>query len=428
MTVKRPRVAAIGLDSLQIESIVALCGDLRRADSLEAYRKQYSWTETDVAVLGSNDNHEVTGGVHLLTVGSMALSWLDKMLSGSIVRRNLQVTPKNTEREVSVAEACPVMFQTLATDLSGQLGHAEDPPSVITTGYWPDETSALIQTTSGKAVAHRLVLKQRPRLEDGGTVGPVALVLPAVKNLSAWFRAFLTDIHNIDSARVPQAPPRLTNPSDWYTPQERKLAEKIETINRKMERLDDERQRLKDELTTENEHADVGIRRAVWADGDNLVASVEEILRDLGFEIKNMDTGLKQGEPKREDLRLTLPGRSDWEAIVEVKGYTRGTKTNDARQIREHRENYVIEEGRTPDLTLWIANSHRTTDPSDRPRPDSNVQDAVEMIGAVHVLASDLYKQWALAAAGTLELEDILQSLTDAVSGLWDPMTLDRDA
>ena len=428
MTVKRPRVAAIGLDSSQIESIVALCGDLRPADSLAEYHKLYNWTETDVAVLGSNNDHRVDGEVHLLTVGPMVLEWPYYERPGVTGQRSLFVTSINTEREVSVPEACPPAFRTLATDLSSQLSGAEDPPTTITTTYEPEKPNALIQTTSGRAVALRLVLAQSPEPAGGGTVGPVALVLPAVKNLAAWFRAFLTDIHNIDSTRVPQAPPRLTSSSRWYTPQERELAEGIETINREMERLDDKRQHLKNELTIESESADAGIRRAIWADGDDLVASVEEILRDLGFEIKNMDTGLKQGEPKREDLRLTLPGRSDWEGIVEVKGYTRGTKTNDARQIRGHRENYAIEKGRTPDLTLWIANPHRTTEPSDRPRPDSNVREAVEMIGAVHVLASDLYAQWALAAAGTLTREEIIRSLTEAVPGLWNPATADLGA
>ena len=60
-----------------------------------------------------------------------------------------------------------------------------------------------------------------------------------------------------------------------------------------------------------------------------------------------MDAELKPNEPKREDLRLTLPNRPGWEGIVEVKGYTDGVKTNDARQIREHRERYIAR-GRSP--------------------------------------------------------------------------------
>ena len=104
-----------------------------------------------------------------------------------------------------------------------------------------------------------------------------------------------------------------------------------------------------------------------------------------------------------------------------MKGYTSGTKTNDARQIREHRDHYIREEGRSPDLTVWLSNSYRTMDPSSRPAPDQNVKDAAEAIGTVHVLASDLYRQWALVAAGCLDAETVIQSLVNADPGPWAP-------
>ena len=134
-----------------------------------------------------------------------------------------------------------------------------------------------------------------------------------------------------------------------------------------------------------------------------------------------MDTELKPNEPKREDLRLTLPSRPGWEGIVEVKGYTDGVKTNDARQLREHRDHYIEEKGRPPDLTVWLSNPHRTMDPSVRPAPDENVRNQAETIDAVHVLASDLCRQWLLVAAGSLDAEIALQSLVEASPGLWTP-------
>ncbi len=104
-----------------------------------------------------------------------------------------------------------------------------------------------------------------------------------------------------------------------------------------------------------------------------------------------MDAELTEGEPKREDLRLALKDEPGWQAMVEVKGYSSGTKTNDNRQIREHRERYILEEGRLPDLTVWLANPYRRMDPSTRPAPDQNVKDAAVAVDAVHVLATDLY-------------------------------------
>ena len=180
-----------------------------------------------------------------------------------------------------------------------------------------------------------------------------------------------------------------------------------------------ERDQLQTELTAEGEIAETGIRRALWADGDDLIAVVRDMLTDLGFAVRDMDAELRQDEPKREDLRLALQGAPGWQAMVEVKGYTSGTRTNDARQIREHRDRYIEGEGRRPDLTIWLANPYRRMDPSSRPAPDQNVKDAAETIDAVHVLAPDLYRTWALVKAGGLDAETVIQSLVNANPGLW---------
>ena len=196
------------------------------------------------------------------------------------------------------------------------------------------------------------------------------------------------------------------------------MAERIAEIDSEFESLESERSQVKARLVAEGEKADLGIRRAILDKGDDLADAVSEILRDLGFDVRNMDAEL---DPKREDLRLTIVGRPDWEAIVEVKGYANGTKTNDARQIREHREHYMSEKGRLPDLTVWLANPFREMDPSSRPAPNAHVEEAAANIGAVHVLSTDLYKQWTLVKRGKLDVHDVVTSLIDAEPGLWHP-------
>ena len=126
------------------------------------------------------------------------------------------------------------------------------------------------------------------------------LVVPEVANLSAWFAAFLSDIHETDSERVPHPPPRRSNAADWHTP-ESALAAAVAAIDDKIERLGDERDRRRTELAAEEERSNKGIRRAVLADGDDLVEAVAEILDDLGFTVRRMDAGRDQGEPKHED-------------------------------------------------------------------------------------------------------------------------------
>lgn len=421
----RPRVAAIGLQEGQIESIARLCGDLRTADSLKAYLDDYSWTETDITVLGDNFSYKGHVRGHILAINPLAFPWKGNAAPGSKSRATL-ATNSNTEREVQVSPACSQRYMHLAEGLARKLRRGQNPPPRLTIQVFPaiNAPSKLLETTSRYAVAGRYLFKcpmarKRP--------GALALVLPREVGLAAWFREFLDDIHELDPARVPHVPPRLSNPADWHTPEERALADQITDIKERVQDLQAKQEELTNDLAAASERADAGIRRALWADGDDLVAAVAEILTGLGFTVRHMDTERQEGAPRREDLRLTLAKSSGWEALAEVKGYTRGTKTNDARQIREHRDHYLKEEGRSPDLTLWVANPHRDMDPSSRTPPDSNVGESAANIGAVHVLATDLYRLWTLVAAGRLEETQAVQQLIDATPGLWSPQELAPD-
>ena len=422
-TIKRPRVAAIALNESQIESIAPLCGTLRPAGSLEGYLERYNWTETDITILGDSlDRGTVRGNV--LTIEPSGFTWTGHDSSYPPISRHLGMHGNNTERETRIPEACPKRYSHLAAGLARRLGSAEDPPQTLVSGMLPKE-SVLVETTSGLSVAMRCVFEKNPETPKGWTA--LALVLPKEVDLSAWFWAFLADVHELDPTRVPQAPPRLGNPSDWYTPQERSLAKRIVEIADEIEHLEVERERIENDLDAASKEADAGIRRCIWADGDDLVASVGDILEKLGFVVCHMDAEQEQGKPKREDLSLTLADRPGWEAIAEIKGYTKGTRTNDARQIREHRDRYIGKRKSPPDLTLWIANTHRDIDPSSRPVPDSNVGEAAENIGAVHVLTTDLYRLWALVATGSIEKAQAVQLLIGADPGRWSLPALDAD-
>ena len=415
---RQPRVAAIGLDGPQRESIASLCGQLRSASSVRDYLQRFNWTETDIVLSTQLGTENFGHPVNIMTIGSASFIW-----SGSnVIRTNIV----NTERELTVSPVCPDLYKPLATELSSALSRAGRPPTIMKTTV--QDSTTLIKTTSGHPVALRLVLPAQSEASASEPSSPIALLLPTGSDLAGWFRAFLTDLHESDPSRVPQAPPRLSRPSDWHTPEENALADRISEIESKLKRLTNERDGLQADLSAEGEKADRGIRQALWADGDDLVAAIKDVLAELGFTVRDIDAELKQNEPKREDLRLTLQEFPDWEAIVEVKGYPSGTKTNDARQIRQHRERYITEVGRLPDLTIWLSNEYRTMDPSSRPVPDQNVKDAAELIGTVHVLASDLYRQWSLVSAGSLDRETVIKSLMNAHPGLWTPPASDTGA
>ena len=415
---RRPRVAAIGLDDSQLASIEFLCGELRPSVSVDDYLNSHSWTETDVVLSSALCDYDFDSSVNLMTIGAIDIYWHQARSHSPI---DFAATDdENTDRELTIPPHCPDLYKSLAAELSTQLGRAAEPPAVVNTSK--QDWTGLIETTSGHPVAVRLVLPTRSGDAEDEQSRPIGLLLPEGSHLVTWFRAFLCDLHECDPIRVPEAPPRLGQPSDWYTPEERALAGKISQIESELERLSSERDELVTKLTAEGEKADRGIRRVLWADGDALIDAVKDILRDLGFAVRDMDVELSQGEPKREDLRLTLKDSPKWQAIVEVKGYTKGTRTNDAERIRKYRERYLMEEGQPPDLTIWLSNPNRTTDdPSSRPAPDQNVKESSKTVGAVHVLASDLYRQWALVGAGSLDAETVVESLKSALPGLWTP-------
>lgn len=417
---KRPRVAAIGINDAGLESVSHLCGELRQADTLEKYLQQYNWIETDIVVAENLQHYQVNPSVNLIIIGRANLTWTDTYPDPPKRRSHSIATDgRNTERELSVPYTCPDIYKTLAVQLSGQLRGSDVPPAALASSR--TDKANIVETMSGKSVAIRIDLP--PREADGvATIDhPIALFLPQLTNFSDWFATFLSDVNENDPSRVPQPPPRLSRPSDWYTPEERALAAQIEKASLDIDHLIEERECLQTELTAAGERGDGGIRRVIWADSDELVAAASEILIDFGFKVQDMDAGLQPNEPKHEDLRLTLLDRPGWEAIVEVKGYPNGTRTNDARQIREHRDHYIAENGRPPDLTLWLTNPFRQMDPSSRPTPGGNVGEAADNVGSVHALTTDLYQQWILIKTGALEADDVVQDLISVSPGHWIP-------
>ena len=422
MQTRRPRVAEIGLSAEQCESISHLCGTPRSAESLEKYNERFNLVETDVMVAGTNYYAQIDRDVpHLLAIQPGMFRWpLGSRADSSL--GHVSTDRSNTERELTVPASCPDRYKTLAAELSKGLSRASDPPPTIQFRIaLTAPVAVLVQTTSGRPVALRLTLSHGLSADSGEGPDPVALVLPSAADLAPWFGLFLADIHEIDPARVPQPPPRIANPSDWSTPQEAAISHQISAIEHEIAGLRKKQENLESELVAERERADRGIRRAVFADGADLVEAVTEILSDLGFTVDDLDAGLEQGEPKREDLRLTLEGRHGWEAVAEVKGYTGGTKTNDSDQVRRHRERFIAEHGRDPALTLWIANPYRFGDPSTRPSTDDHVRERAEAVGAVHVLSTDLYRQWVLVKTNRLNARDVVDRLVGASPGLWVP-------
>lgn len=426
MSVNRPRVAAIGLSESQLAEIRPSCGDLRAAPSVDAYLLQFSWTETDIVVASGLTYAVFDPGVHLLTIGPMSHGDMQPIAIHIPLqyRELVRMDTSNRERELALVPQCPPIYRGLAERLAKELSGAEVPPPIVTvSGTGELLRQPVLLTSSNHPVALRM---QWTNHEWGGAselpdVDVVALYLPEVPDVGHWFRAFLTDISEFDPMRVPEPPSLLSDPSHWYTPEEDAIADAISEIERESARLDREQRNLEEELARVGSRVDATVRRTIWEDGDELVDAVSEMLEEMGFAVERMDEAKQPHEAKHEDLRLTLAAQPKWEAIVEVKGYTKGIRANDARQVGMHRERYILETGRKPGLTLWLVNPWREMDPSDRPSPDKQIDENAKIVGAVCMLTTDFYLLWKSLKHGDSAPDKILQRLLEAEPGLWRP-------
>ena len=423
MQPKKPRVALIGLSDDQDALLAPLCGEARSAANWSVYWRDYALSETDVAVVNRWEADLSGVPVHSMALAPRYIGYQRFTGAGhSFFETALETVASNTERQISVAPEPPQVYEALASELTKYLyGLGRPPPVLRRASHEFLDAQPIVRTTSGHLVALRHLIEPPPGPQFEDAAPTILLALAECPDLAAWFRAFLADVHEVDPQSVPHPPPRLASPEDWYTPDERRVAKRIQQIADERDQLEQEEASLEAELVKEGELAEAGQRRAIWEDGEELVAAIEDILREFGFDVRNMDAETPAGAPKREDLRLTHPDLEDWEALVEVKGYSGGTKTNDAQQIARFQKLYIQEKRRQPNLTLWIANTHRHTEPSARPAPDDNVRTAAANIDAVHAQATDLYRLWALVADGQLDPADVVNEMHSAVPGLWVP-------
>lgn len=248
--------------------------------------------------------------------------------------------------------------------------------------------------------------------EDGS---PMSLVVPPeTTDHRAWLVLFLRLLNKMHPDTFPGDPDWTLAPA-WST---------AGTLTKRDEltKLHEERSKLLAELEAKERAAaaqledaraadKVGYQRLLTADGDELESAVQDVLTELGFTVQNMDGHHDQvTKAKLEDLRVSDPEDPEWIALVEIKGYTKGAKTNDVTQILGRpMRSYILETGREPSTVWHIVNPERTVDPSRR-------KDAIP---------SDLDLEALTDASGALiETRQLFLALRDVQSGKADAAAL----
>ncbi|WP_178997316.1 hypothetical protein [Paenarthrobacter nitroguajacolicus] len=263
----------------------------------------------------------------------------------------------------------------------------------------------------------------------------MSLVLPPeTTDHRAWLVWFLRSLNKIDPDAFPGDPDWTRAPS-WSTAGTQTMHDELQKLHEERSKLLaelDERERAAASQLEEARAADkVGYQRLLTADGDELESAVQKVLTEFGFTVQNMDGHHDQvTKAKLEDLRVSDPEDPEWIALVEIKGYTKGAKTNDVTQIlgRPMRA-YILETGREPSTVWHIVNPERTVDPSTRKDAipsDLDLEALTEASGAL-IETRQLFLALRDVQAGKLDAPAIKLSLKNALTR-WDYRKVDPKA
>ncbi|WOH17691.1 hypothetical protein IRJ34_15250 [Paenarthrobacter sp. GOM3] len=398
----RPRVLLEALPPEVAEELTALVPTAHIVKEGEEVHE----AEYDLLVTCSSDAGRRSEHMHVLSFGPKYLdAWPRDSGTGGYVH------PERNNRTLASEVHIPPTVDTEARALLEQTVVAN-----ITVGEkftWSRlgsrETTSLLEL--GKERYLYALLWPRTRKEGSA----MSLVLPPeTTNHRAWFVWFLRLLNKIDPDTFPGDPNWTLSP-EWSTAETLVVHDQLTKVHEKRSKLLaelDEREKAVASKLEDARAADkVGFQRLLTADGDELESAVQEVLTEIGFTVQNMDGHHDHvTKAKLEDLRVSDPEDPDWIALVEIKGYMKGARTNDVAQIlgRPMRA-YILEAGREPSTVWHIVNHERAVDPSTR-------NDAVP---------NDLDLEGITDAGGALiESRQLFLALRDLQSGNIDAATI----
>ena len=265
------------------------------------------------------------------------------------------------------------------------------------------------------------------RDRSGSSPTTLTISLPSeTTEHAAWLRYLLRRLHEVDPVKFP-GDPDWTSGREWADPETLAKLERIEELTDARDEAVREFNRgivsAEADLESARRQSAVGPQRLLTEDGDALVEAVEVALEEIGFDVKNMDDLHDQVTGKKlEDLRIRVAANPTWTSLAEVKGYTKGVRTNDVPQITQKPcTNFVKETGDEPSTVWFVFNFERGRHPGQRGKPFSVPDLDLEPLSACDGLAvdtRDLFKAWRDVKMGVVDSAVVRQSLIGAVQ-LW---------
>jgi len=247
-----------------------------------------------------------------------------------------------------------------------------------------------------------------------------AWLLPEdIPDFPSWVQAALAEWHSLAPERFPGVPDWSTRKA-WLTKEELTLTAEIEAVKKEraeqVERLQKLEAELQARLATARESADKYERALLTTQSDELKNSVIRALQEIGFNVVDADE-TAQADDHLEDLHITDPDIPGWVALGEVKGYTKGAKTEGLTQFLRFNMRYTSRTGRNPDACWYIVNQFIKRDPSTRQQALHGKDEDVLAFGSASGLVIDtvqLFQVLRNVRAGSLTSKSARELLRNA--------------
>jgi hypothetical protein len=415
----QPRVAVIGEFELSVlEQFRSFFPTIWEVKYIEDLQSQVNSQEIDLIILGSNlglRNYQnyVVQREYLSRAHIISFSYVIR-LPGPINGSECEAFGTTDTEQYSLPDL-PLMFnrqrdQDLAF-VTGIRGWKKIEPNLgeipITKGDSEETVNKTLETIFKG-------IKEMPIVLETLTQDPLATIyrrettglfiawLPnEVFNQATWVEIICSHIADTDRQRFPNFGNWQKMP-EWMTKEEIALESTIKQLNEHrlaINREIDEKITLISQQEVElNLAVNRGRRRLITSQGSELVEEVASVFREFGFIVRIMDDEVDQAESKREDLRLTMPDNPHWAAIVEVRGYGRGSSQNgDFQRLGRFAMLYFKECGRPPDQRILVVNGEiEIKQPSRRQIPYAAAEHDLEEFAkddGLVIWSLDLYRQ-----------------------------------
>ncbi|MFJ7105010.1 hypothetical protein [Streptomyces albogriseolus] len=238
-------------------------------------------------------------------------------------------------------------------------------------------------------------------------------------DLVDWVKAAIAEWHSLAPERFPGIPD-WSRQSKWMTPTEKRISAEISKVRERrralLAELADREGELEKKLADVVEAADASERALLTTQSDALKHAVMTALNSLGFTVIDADKDAA-ADDHLEDLHITDPDRPGWIALGEVKGYTRGAKTEGIAQFLRFNMRFADREKRSPDANWYIVNQFLNRDPSTRQKALHGKDGDIAAFGAAKGLVIDtveLFKLLVRFQDGKITAEEARRLLVES--------------